>query len=281
MSSLSEKRKLLLAGLKGMERICVAFSGGVDSALLCALACEALGPDKVLAATVVSPLLPRREREAAKKLAAELGVPHIEIESRDLKDPDIAENTPKRCYHCKKSHLDAIERAARARGFTILAHGANADDAKDFRPGLAAACEAGVLAPLASAGLSKSEIRELAREMGLSVWDKPSSACLASRIPFHTPLTAENLARVERAEDFLFSLGLSGFRVRSFGPVAVVEASALDMERFLDPGFREQVELGIRRAGFSRAALDLAGYRTGSLNPENEMKAAAPAEKKE
>ncbi|MEW5735617.1 MAG: ATP-dependent sacrificial sulfur transferase LarE [Thermodesulfobacteriota bacterium] len=270
MGSPGEKKERLLSLLKDQGPLCVAFSGGVDSALLCAAAKEALGADRVLAVTVVSLLMAARERETARRVAGELGIAHVEVVQDDLINPGIAANTPERCYFCKKSHLAAIAAAARERGFAALAHGANLDDRGDFRPGLAAAREAGVPAPLAEAGLLKKEIRALAREMGISVWDKPSSACLASRIPFGTPLTKEALARVEAAEDFLFSLGLSGFRVRHFGAVAVVEAAPEDLTRFADPGFRERAAEGVRRAGFSRVALDLAPYRQGSLNPESD-----------
>ena len=265
MSVLEEKQGLAESILIKAGPLAVAFSGGADSALLLALARKVLG-DGVLALTVDSPVVPRRELAAAKALAESLGVRHLVVPGREMELPDFFSNPRDRCRFCKRSHLLAMLEAARAEGFPALVHGANADDPADFRPGLLAAKEMGVAAPLAEAGLYKAEIREISRIMGLSTWNKPSSACLASRIPTGSPVTAEKLSAVEKAEDFLHDLGIGQLRVRHHGDTARIEVTEADFPRFFDPAFRARVAGFMESLGFIYSALDLKGYRTGSLN---------------
>ncbi len=266
---MTPEQKKRLAGeiISRAGRLAVAFSGGVDSSLLLALAARVLGPENVLAVTGVGPLVPARELARARETARALGVAHVEVPVDILALPDFVENRPDRCYVCKTAQVAALARAARDRGFPALAHGANADDSRDYRPGLAAAAEAGVLAPLAEAGLAKAEIRRLARKMGLSAWNLPSAACLASRIPHGDPVTLEKLSRIEKAEDVLRDLGAGQCRVRLLGDTAVIEVLPRDMARLMRREARERIARKFTALGFSRITLDLAGYRTGSLNP--------------
>ncbi len=276
MNALDAKEEAVKGLLRAAGGAAVAFSGGADSTLLLDLAREALG-GRALAITVDSPILPRRELSAAQALAASLGVRHMVAPGREMSIPDFVSNLSRRCYFCKKSHLSDMMEAARDLGLTVLFHGANADDPADHRPGLLAARELGVRAPLAEAGLSKAEVRELSRRRGLSTWNKPSSACLASRIPHGSPVTALKLAAIEAAEDFLHDQGLSQLRVRHHGDTARVEVTECDMPRFLDPAFRERAAAFLEGLGFRHSALDLRGYRTGSLNPDG----PAPAPSKD
>ncbi|MBI5843085.1 MAG: ATP-dependent sacrificial sulfur transferase LarE [Deltaproteobacteria bacterium] len=265
MSVLEEKRRLAESIIKKAGPLAVAFSGGADSSLLLALAREALG-EGVLGITVDSPIVPRRELAAAKALAASLGVRHIVVPGREMELSEFSSNPRDRCWFCKRSHLAAMLEAGRKEGFPALVHGANADDSMDYRPGLLAAKEMGIAAPLAEAGLTKAEIREISRSMGLSTWNKPSSACLASRIPTGSPITAEKLSAVEKAEDFLHDLGIGQLRVRHHGDTARIEVTEADFPRFKDPLFRACVADFLESVGFIYSAIDLKGYRTGSLN---------------
>lgn len=249
--------------LRSLDRVAVAYSGGTDSAFLLAVAHDTLG-DAVLALTADSPSMPRSELAAASALAANLGVQHVILPTSELDDPAYQANTPDRCYFCKSNYLDELLAYAAAHGYPCLVDGANADDLGDYRPGQKAARERGVRSPLQEASLTKSEIRELARERGLPNWDKPAAACLASRIPYGTPVTAERLAQIERAEASLRGLGFRQVRVRHHGAVARLELEAADLARAVAQ--REAIVPALREAGFTYVTLDLNGFRSGSMN---------------
>ena len=246
----------------------VAFSGGTDSTLLLALCRDVLGPERVLALTVLSELTPAAERERAAELARALGVRHVQMPFPALAHPDITANRPDRCYHCKKAVFGRLLEIVRAEGLSVLVHGANADDLQDYRPGMRAAEELGVRAPLLEAGLTKAEIRELSRQLGLPTADLPSMACLASRIPYGVPLTAEALARVDAAEEFLRrEWGLHQVRVRDHFPLARLEVPEEDIPRLAALSARREVARRLRELGYRYVTLDLEGFRSGSLNP--------------
>lgn len=251
-----------------LDRAAVAFSGGVDSTLLLAVCREVLGPDQVLALTVHSELTPALEQEQAAELARSLGVRHVQVDLFALDNPDIVANRPDRCYHCKRSFFGALLGIARAEGFNVLVHGVNADDVTDYRPGLRAAEELGVRAPLLEAGLTKAEIRALSRQLGLPTWDLPSMACLASRIPYGTPITSDALARIDAAESYLRQeWGLRQVRVRDHFPLARLEVLEEDIVRLASPPARREVAQYLRSLGYRYVTLDLEGFRSGSLNP--------------
>lgn len=256
----------LLTQLKSLPSLAVAFSGGVDSTLLLSMAAEALG-ERVLAVTAMSPIHPRREIADAIDLAGRLRCRHLLLRSLEMDRPEFYRNHPDRCYVCKQGLLRQIKTAAARRGFSCLAHGANVDDHQDYRPGLRAAEELGVLAPLATAGMTKSMIRQLARERGLANWDRPAMACLATRIPHDTPITPALLERIAAAEECLRQLGFVGPRVRCHGDVARIECREEDQARMLDPSIRTQLIRRFKAAGFRYVAMDLEGYRQGSMNP--------------
>ncbi len=254
--------------IAGLGSAGVAFSGGVDSTLLLAMCREVLGPERVLALTVHSELIPALERERAAELARWLGVRHIEVPFSALHAPDIVANRPDRCYHCKRAVFGRLLEIVRAEGLAVLVHGANADDLGDYRPGLRAAEELGVRAPLLEAGLTKAEIRDLSRRMGLPTADLPSMACLASRVPYGTPLTAEALARIDAAESYLRrEWGLAQVRVRDHFPLARLEVPEEEIPRLAQPDARRTIAHHLRSLGYRYVTLDLEGFRSGSLNP--------------
>ena len=260
-----EKRDRLIRYLGGLESLLVAFSGGVDSTLLLALAHEALGPG-VKAVTAISATYPEREREAAREFAEARGIEQIVIESDELSLPEFVRNGPNRCYHCKKALGTKMLEIAAQNGIRHVAHGANLDDRSDYRPGMKAAEEMGFLAPFLREELTKEEIRFLCREMNFAVWDKPSMACLASRIPYGDPITKDKLYMIDQAEAYLNDQGFGQCRVRVHGVVARIEIGPEEMSRFLDGGFRTGLVERFREIGFHHIALDLEGYRTGSMN---------------
>jgi uncharacterized protein len=263
---IADKYDRLRARLAPLPSLGVAFSGGVDSALLLAASVAVLG-DRVVALTGDSPLHPARETRTAIDIAGRLKVRHILVHTEEMKQAAFRANTRDRCYICKKLIFGRLMAEAGARGITHLAHGVNQDDLSDYRPGLRAAAEMAVIAPLADVQLAKSEVRLLARELGLPNWERPAMACLASRIPYDTAITPELLARVEAAEDLLGDLGFRGFRVRCHGEVARLElASEADMTRAMRPENRQRLVQGLKTIGFAYVALDLEGYRQGSLN---------------
>ncbi|MGE5509097.1 MAG: ATP-dependent sacrificial sulfur transferase LarE [Chitinophagales bacterium] len=247
-----------------LGKVAVSFSGGVDSTLLLLAVREALGPEQVLAVTARSHTLPDRELARARATAAELGVPHLELEIDELADPEFRQNPPDRCYHCKKTRLREMAKEAAARGFFTIVEGTNRDDLSDYRPGLKATEEAGARSPLLEAGLSKADIRELSRAFGLAGWDRPAAACLASRIPYGEEITPARLQMVEEAEDYLADLGFAPVRVRHHGDLARLEVAPADRGRLLEQA--DTVHERLTGLGFKFVALDLAGYRTGSLN---------------
>ena len=262
---LAEKRNRLLSILKGYSSLLVAYSGGVDSSFLLAMAHEALNKN-LLAVTSASPLHPEWETREAIDFAKSLGVEHMIIQSRIMHRADFISNPKERCYMCKKYLIEELLTIANRRGLQHVAHGANIDDLSDYRPGFAAAQEMGIKAPLVDADMTKNDIRRLSKQMNLATWSKPPMACLASRIPYGTPITIEDLKMVDQAEQALFGLGFSGFRVRMHGKVARIEVDTGDIEKIIDLKTRTLVVEKLREIGFSHVAVDLEGYRQGSLN---------------
>ena len=242
----------------------VAFSGGVDSTLLAKVCHDLLG-NRSIAITIVSPLFPKSELVSAKKLASRIGIRHEIIEEKGI-DEAVAVNTPDRCYHCKKIEFSSITARAAELGFTAVFDGSNVDDLKDYRPGKRALDELNISSPLREAGMTKDDIRAYSKELGLETWDNPALACLASRIPYGERITEESLSRIDKAEDFLRSLGLRQFRVRSHGDIARIEVSPEERVRFFDTDTMDRTAAAMKSFGFTYAALDLEGYRTGSLN---------------
>lgn len=263
--ALAEKRKRLAAILTGYDSLAVAFSGGVDSTYLLAMAHRILG-ERVLAITARSPLHPKRETAAAVALARTMGARHVLVPSGEMRLAEFTANPPNRCYICKKNVMAEVLAAAAGMGIGHVAHGAHVGDLSDYRPGLKAAQELGLKAPLMEAGLNQAEIRELSRRMKLPTWRKPSMACLASRIPYGSPITVQALGMVEEAEDFLRDLGFSHCRVRHHGQVARIEVAAAAGARLLREPIRGRVLGRLRAIGFAHVAVDLEGYTTGSLN---------------
>lgn len=272
MQELAYKRDKLMAILGGYPNLAVGFSGGVDSTLLLRAAREALGKERVLAITAAGIMCPQWEREQARALAAKMDVRQVEIPIDPMAIKGFRENTQERCYHCKRALFGKIVETAAAQGFRLLADGANADDLGDYRPGMRAVKELGIVSPLLEAGLTKADIRELSRQYGLSTAEKPSYACLASRIPYGTPITAEALLQVERAENFLMDRGFVQMRVRHHGEVARIEVPQAEIGRFLDEELREAVTDYFKEVGFRYVALDLQGFRAGSMNEGLKLK---------
>jgi uncharacterized protein len=263
-STPDEKYGRLLALIACRGSAAVAFSGGVDSSFLCYAAKEALG-DRAAAITVASPLLPTSELDLARETAANAGIRHFVI-AEDGIDEAVAANPRDRCYFCKKIEFAAIIAEAKRLGIAAVLDGSNRDDLSDYRPGLKALEELGVLSPLREAGLGKAEIRELSRRFALPAWDKPAFACLASRIPYGERIDRDKLARVEKAEDYLRSLGFRQFRVRSHGDIARIEVAPEERRRFFDEALADQVSRALKARGFLFAALELEGYVMGNLN---------------
>ena len=262
---LAEKYDQLKKILRDCGSMAVAFSGGVDSTFLLAAARDALG-DRTAAVNVRSAFTPERETAEAADFCESRGIPLMTVESDILNVPGVAENPPDRCYLCKKAIFTEVIRTAREEGFACVAEGSNTDDVGDYRPGMRAIDELGVRSPLLEAGLSKNEIRELSFCMGLPTAAKPSMACLASRIPYGERITEEKLSLADRAEQILARHGFSQYRVRVHGTVARIEVPPEDIPRFAEEELRRKVYEEFRAVGFSYAALDLLGYRTGSLN---------------
>lgn len=264
----------------GSGRVLVALSGGVDSAVLLALAVEALGAERVLAATGDSPSLPRTDLEDARRVAAEAGVVHEVLSTAELSRPEYRANRGDRCFHCRSELFERLQRLARQRGCDMIVYGAIKDDVGDHRPGMLAAQQQGVRAPLLEAGVDKGAVRSLAADLRLAVRDKPAAACLASRIPVGTEVTRTRLERIGHAEADLRALGFGQLRVRDHGDVARLEFDEEGLQRMADPALRREVAERVGRAGFRHVALDLRGYRSGSLNPPPKPAGAAGASRK-
>jgi uncharacterized protein len=262
--TIEEKRARLGEILRGYGRAAVAFSGGADSSFLCAVARAELGEGAV-AITIVSPMLPASELEDARKVAALVGIRHILVEAGDIEE-EVAVNPKDRCYHCKKREFGSIALAARENGIGIVLDGTNVDDEGDYRPGMLAIAELGVASPLRAAGLSKADIRELSRRLGLPTWDKPAFACLASRIPYGERIDAAKLGRIEKAEDYLRSLGFRQFRVRSHGDIARIEVDPGERRKLFSEEIMDAMAAAFESFGFLYSCVDLAGYHRGSLN---------------
>ncbi len=262
---MKEKRERLIDELKKLESVCVAYSGGVDSTFLLAVAHEALG-EKAHAVIASSPTYPRREFTEAVGIAEKLGIAYSVVETDELEDPGFVTNPPSRCYACKTTLFHAVKEVADQKGFTHILIGNNADDTGDYRPGIAAAAKLGARSPLMELGFTKNEIRTLSREMGLPTWNKPAMACLSSRIPYGQEINVEKLSRIEKSENALRDMGISQLRVRDHGEVARVEVSPDDIEKLTRKEVREKIVEALKKAGYAYVCIDLEGYRTGAMN---------------
>ena len=263
-SSLTKQEKLL-AALRPLGSLLVAFSGGADSAYLSWAAHEALG-NRALAVTALSASFSEHDLRESRRFAATTGIRHECIGTDEFSNPLYVANNADRCYHCKDELFEKLESFARSRGFAVIAYGINADDTHEFRPGHRAAAEHKILAPLLDAELHKSEIRLLSRRAGLITWDRPAAACLSSRVAYGTAVTPELLARIESGETFLRQLGFRQFRLRVHEELARIEIAQEELPRALAAEMLQKISVHLREIGFTYVTLDLEGYRTGSLN---------------
>jgi pyridinium-3,5-biscarboxylic acid mononucleotide sulfurtransferase len=264
LDGLYAKADALSDRLASFGSVVVAYSGGVDSAYLAYVANRTLG-DRALSVTADSPSYSERHRQIALRIAREFGLRHEVIHTSELEQPEYRANPANRCYFCKRELYTHLSRIAAARG-AVVVDGNNADDRGDYRPGRQAAREFGVRSPLDEVDLTKNEIRELSRRAGLPTWDEPASACLSSRIPYHTEVTGQKLRTIERAEQSLRDLGFRVFRVRHHDEVARIEIARAEMARALEPDIAAAIVRDLKAAGYKYVSLDLQGYRTGSLN---------------
>jgi uncharacterized protein len=262
---LREKEEKLFAGLGAMDRVIVAFSGGTDSAYLAWAANRVLGA-RAIAMTADSASLPESHKRDAEAFVGQFGITHEYIDTYEFENPDYLKNGPDRCFHCKDELFTRLSQVGRERGIEHIIYGVNLDDLGDYRPGQNAAKKHEVAAPLADAGLSKAEIRELSRQAGLPTWDRPAAACLSSRIPYGTPVTIENIKTVETGEEEIKALGFRQFRVRFHGDVVRIEIAPEEMAAALNPEMARRFTAIFKGLGFKYITLDLEGYRQGSLN---------------
>jgi uncharacterized protein len=265
MNTLREKQTRLEENLRSLGSVLIAYSGGVDSAYLAWCASRVLG-SQMLGVIADSPSLARTQFADALYFAREHGIPLEIIRTDEMENPAYVKNDLQRCFHCKNELFVKMEKARQRLGHRHLAYGMNLDDRGDFRPGQNAARQHGVLAPLVDAGLGKEDIRQLSREAGLRVWDKPASACLSSRLAYGQPVTPEKLSRIEQAEDFLRSLGLEQFRVRDHGGIARLEIASSEMPKVLSIDLLQAISCEIKALGFDYVALDCEGFSSGSMN---------------
>ena len=264
-ADLKQKEERLFRDLAGMRRVIVAFSGGTDSAYLAWAANHVLGPGAV-AITADSASLPESHKRDAEAFVQRFQIVHEYIKTYEFDNPDYVRNDPNRCFHCKDELFTRLEQVGRERGWEHIIYGVNVDDLGDYRPGQNAAKQHQVSAPLADAGLTKAEIRELSRLADLPTWDRPAAACLSSRIPYGTPVTIENVKTVETGEEQIKALGFRQFRVRFHGEVVRVEIAREEMERALSLEMAQRFTAIFKALGFKYVTLDLEGYRQGSLN---------------
>jgi len=273
MEALEAKRAHLAARLRDLGGVVVAFSGGVDSAYLLAAGLDALG-DRCVGATAVSPSLARDELDAAQRIAAALGARHVLVETREFEDPRYLQNDARRCYFCKHALFTRLGALAAEVGVPHVAYGANVDDTGDYRPGMRAAAEFGVSAPLLEAGLTKAEIRALARARGIEIWDKPAAPCLSSRLPFGTPVTLDALGQIEQSERVLRDLGFAEVRVRHHGQTARIEVPVPEIPRLA--GVLPHVTAALRAIGFREVAVAPDGLRSGRFSAALASRGAPP-----
>lgn len=262
---MDNKLKALQDLIGSMESLAIAFSGGVDSTFLLKVAYDILG-DKALAITIRSSTFPGREFRATVAFANDIGIKALVIDTDELDIEGFAENPINRCYLCKRELFSQIKAVARQSGIQLVADGSNADDVSDYRPGMQALEEMGIISPLREVGLTKDEIRLLSKEMHLSTWDKPAFACLATRIPYGQKISRDKLVMVDKAEQYLLDKGFRQIRVRHHGEIARIEVSPEERTQFMNEQLMDQVNEHFRQIGFAYTALDLKGYRTGSMN---------------
>ncbi|MFC2169483.1 ATP-dependent sacrificial sulfur transferase LarE [Acidobacteriota bacterium] len=259
------KLERLKAIIKDMGKVLVAFSGGVDSTFLLKVAKDVL-EDNVLAVIASSETFPEKEKDMAVALAEEMDVRYMVIHTLELENPEFVNNPPQRCYFCKMELFSKLKDIAKSEGIPYVLDGTNIEDTGDFRPGAKAAEELGVHSPLREANLNKNEIRYLSRQLGLSTWNKPSMACLSSRFPYYTEIDRESLKQIAKAEGYLRTLGFLQLRVRHHNQIARIEISPEELPKVMESGIRERIVENLKRFGYHYVTLDLAGYRTGSMN---------------